>query len=229
MSAEEYDAKIEKTIPFYTEFNKQTIDLVKTFRFRNAKWLDTGCGTGALISKAISLNDFDEFQFVLCDPSDEMMDVTKKTLAGEKQVLDFCVCGSQQLRYADEFNVITAIQSHHYMKYDDRVIAIKKCYEALKENGIFICFENFAPNCEQSKSIVMDRWGRYQSKRGKSDIDVKTHLMRYDENYFPITIAEHFRILKNCGFRVIEIFWLSYMQAGIYAIKANEATSSDVL
>jgi len=219
MSAEEYDSKIEKTIPFYTEFYKQTIDLIKAFGFSNAKWLDTGCGTGALISKAISLNDFDGFQFVLCDPSEEMMDVAKNTLAGNKQVVDFCVCGSQQLGYIDEFTVITAIQSHHYMKYDTRVIAVKKCYEALKENGIFICFENFAPNCEQSKSIAMDRWGRYQSQHGKSDSDVETHLMRYGKNYFPITIAEHFSMLKNCGFRVIEIFWLSYMQVGIYAIK----------
>ena len=219
MSAEEYDLKIEKTIPFYSEFYEQTIDLIKTFGFRNANWLDTGCGTGALISKAISVNDFDGFQFVLCDPSEEMVDVTKNNLAENKQVLDFCVCSSQQLGYTDEFNIITAIQSHHYMKYDNRVIALKKCYEALKENGVFICFENFAPNCDKSKSIVLNRWGRYQYMHGKSDSDVETHLARYGKNYFPITISEHFNILKNCGFRVIETFWLSYMQVGIYAIK----------
>ena len=219
MNAKEYDLKIEKTIPFYSEFYKQTMDLIKSFGFKNAKWLDTGCGTGALISQALELKDFDGFQYILCDPSEEMMDVTKKNLAGEKRILDFCVCGSQQLRYTDEFNIVTAIQSHHYMKYDDRVTAVKKCYNALKENGVYICFENFAPNCEQSKSIVMNRWGRYQSEHGKSDIDVKAHIARYGKNYFPITIAEHFRMLKNCGFRVIEIFWLSYMQVGIYAIK----------
>ena len=219
MSAEEYDLKVEKTIPFYSEFYEQTIDLIKTFGFRNANWLDTGCGTGALISKAISVNDFDGFQFVLCDPSEEMVDVTKNNLAENKRVLDFCVCSSQQLRYTDEFNIITAIQSHHYMKYDNRVIALKKCYEALKENGVFICFENFAPNCDKSKSIVLNRWGRYQYMHGKSDSDVETHLARYGKNYFPITISEHFNILKNCGFRVIETFWLSYMQVGIYAIK----------
>jgi len=219
MSAEEYDLKIEKTIPFYSEFYEQTIDLIKTFGFRNANWLDTGCGTGALISKAISVNDFDGFQFVLCDPSEEMVDVTKNNLAENKQVLDFCVCSSQQLRYTNEFNIITAIQSHHYMKYDNRVIALKKCYEALKENGVFICFENFAPNCDKSKSIVLNRWGRYQYMHGKSDSDVETHLARYGKNYFPITISEHFNILQNCGFRVIETFWLSYMQVGIYAIK----------
>jgi len=216
---EEYDLEIIKTIPFYSEFYSQIIDLIKTLGFRNATWLDTGCGTGTMISKIISLNDFDKFQFVLCDPSEEMMDIAKKSLAGNKQILDFCIFGSQELNHKDSFNIITSILSHHYMKYDDRVIAVKKCYDALKENGVYIFFENFAPNCEQGKIIVMDRWSRYQSQHGKSDSDVKTHLARYGKNYFPITISEHFNILKKCGFQVIEIFWLSYMQAGIYAIK----------
>ena len=29
--------------------------------------------------------------------------------------------------------------------YEERKIALKKCYEALKDNGVFISFENFAP------------------------------------------------------------------------------------
>lgn len=44
-------------------------------------------------------------------------------------------------------------------------------------------------------------------------------MTRFKHKYFPITIGEHLNLLKRVGFRVAELFWLSYMQAGFYAIK----------
>lgn len=41
----EYDRKIKQTLPYYDEFYKQVIELVKTFQISAVKWLDIGCGT----------------------------------------------------------------------------------------------------------------------------------------------------------------------------------------
>lgn len=217
MTAREYDKKIEKTIPFYSEFYKQSVDLIKSLPFKEGKWLDTGCGTGEFILKAIE--ECNNFQFVLCDPSTAMISEARCKLNNKKQILNFCVCGSQHLNFSEEFNIITAIQSHHYMQYEDRLVALQNCFNALRENGALILFENYAPGCEYSKNNVMDRWGRYQRENGKSDIEVEEHLKRYGENYFPITLSDHAKVLKSSGFKIVEIFWLSYMQVGIYAIK----------
>jgi len=48
---------------------------------------------------------------------------------------------------------------------------------------------------------------------------VEMHLNRFDVEYFPIKIDEHISLLNSSGFRVVEIFWRSYMQAGFYCIK----------
>lgn len=114
---------------------------------------------------------------------------------------------------------MATFQCHHYLHEEERIVATKKCYEALKEGGVFITFENFAPNSEKGKEIVLKRWGQYQNEHGKTQDEVSNHLLRYGKNYFPITIDEHFQVLKDCGFRSIELFWLSYMQLGIYAVK----------
>lgn len=214
---EEFDKRIEKTVPYYFQFYEQTIDLVETLNYKNAYWLDTGCGTGKLVLNA--LNKFSNFKFILCDPSSDMIELAKTNLKQYNQILEFNVCSSQRLEYCNQFNIITAIQSHHYMKYDERIIALNRCFNALKENGIFIFFENFAPDNEESKNIILKRWGHYQMQKGKSENDVKNHLNRYNKDYFPITISDHYEILRDCNFRVIQIFWLSYMQVGIYAIK----------
>lgn len=43
--------------------------------------------------------------------------------------------------------------------------------------------------------------------------------LKYDDKYFPIKISEHLKLLDSVGFRIVEIFWLSYMQAGFFCIK----------
>ncbi len=56
-------------------------------------------------------------------------------------------------------------------------------------------------------------------EQGRSTSEVESHRKRFNIRYFPITIEEHLDQLRNTGFQVAEIFWLSYMQAGFFAVK----------
>lgn len=217
--AEKYDSEIEQTLPFYSEFHAQTLDLIRTFKFEAPTWLDTGCGTGSLVAKAVNADGFEGFQFTLCDPAEKMLDIAKKRFECQQQAVSFRICDSQSLPYRDEFSVVTAIQAHHYLQADERLLATEKCFEALRVGGIYVTFENYAPNSEQAKNIALQRWGNYQARSGKTAAEIDAHIKRYGANYFPITIAEHLRLLERCGFHTFEVFWLSYMQAGIYGIK----------
>ena len=40
MSAEEYDSGIEKTIPYYSHFYEQTLNLIEAFNYDKARWLE---------------------------------------------------------------------------------------------------------------------------------------------------------------------------------------------
>ena len=97
--------------------------------------------------------------------------------------------------------------------------AIKKCYDSLVENGIYISFENFAPDSEEGARLYLERWRQFQIVNGKNKVEADLHIERYGRDYFPITISESIRLLKECGFRMVEILWVSYMQVGILARK----------
>lgn len=43
-----YDSKVNAVLPYYTEYNRQILDLAEASGIKNSKWLDTGCGTGNL-------------------------------------------------------------------------------------------------------------------------------------------------------------------------------------
>jgi tRNA (cmo5U34)-methyltransferase len=128
---------------------------------------------------------------------------------------------TQQLnpKICQKADVITAIQSHHYLSQDERKKAVKSCYDLLNENGIFITFENIRPATNKGIEIGKNNWKSFQLSHGRDDETVKNHLQRFDNEYFPITIEDHLKLLKNAGFKVVELFWFSYMQAGFYCIK----------
>lgn len=217
----EYDKKVKETIPFYELFHDETIDLVRTVKPEAKFWLDTGCGTGLLVEKA--LLHLPSTLFILADPSNEMLVQAKERLrlvpSDRIQFIDSV--GSEDLaeQISVQPEVVTAIMCHHYLKPDQRRNAVKACYDLLATGGIFITFENIYPDTERHLEIGLRRWKRFQLSQGRSAETVGRHLERFDTKYFPLRVSEHIELLKECGFSIANLFWYSQMQAGFYAIK----------
>ena len=121
--------------------------------------------------------------------------------------------------FESEFDVVTAVQSHHYLQPEERKDAVGKCYRALRKNGVFITFENIRMTTEESDAIALSRWAQFLADHGNSEEDVQMHLNRRGIEVFPITIEEHIRLLRECGFRSVDLLWTSYLQAGFWAVK----------
>lgn len=216
-TSEEYDKGVLNTIPYYDYFNKEIIDLIKNTDIKVDNWLDTGCGTGYLFLEA--KNSFKNTNFILADPSIDMIKLSKNKINLDDKVT-FINLPTQELKYKDNtFDIITAIQCHHYLDKETRINAIKNCFKMLKENGMLIIFENIRPFSDIGINIGLERWKSYQTSCGKSNEEAKSHVDRFDKEYFPISIIEHIDLLREVGFNKVEVLWTSYMQGGFYAIK----------
>jgi tRNA (cmo5U34)-methyltransferase len=53
-------------------------------------------------------------------------------------------------------------------------------------------------------------WKSFQLSKGRDIETVETHLERFDNMFFPITIKEHLSLLRETGFEAVELFWYSY-------------------
>ncbi|MGO9388594.1 MAG: class I SAM-dependent methyltransferase [Methanobacterium sp.] len=183
--------------------------------------MDTGCGTGSLVKKAS--NVFPITKFLLLDPSKEMLNQSRKKLSNlsKDRVIFLKPSPTQEFtqKLNEKMDIITAIQCHHYLTSQDRIKATKICYNLLKEDGIYITFENIRPFTKKSIEIGKRYWRDFQLSSGKDPEIVEKHLMRFNVEYFPITIEEHLILLRNMGFEIIELLWFSYMQAGFYCQK----------
>lgn len=210
-----YDANIINTLPYYREYHNQIMDLVRAMGLKDISWLDTGCGTGTLCSRV--LEERDDVRFTLCDPSEQMLERAKEKLQGRD--IRFLNVQSQDLTFDSEFDVVTAVQCHHYLKPDARRTAVMNCCRALKENGVFVTFENIKMTTGESDSIALKRWENFLSDHLNDPEKVAHHMNRRGVEVFPITIEEHIKLLRECGFKSVDVLWTSYLQAGFWAIK----------
>jgi len=216
-----YDRQVLSTIPNYECFHLEVVKLVKAAGIDPKVWLDTGAGTGTLVRRCADV--FPATLFLLADPSKEMLEEAKKKLNS---------CGSETIRFLEPVatqgislspdlkpDVITAIQAHHYLSPTERNKATKVCFDALNKGGLFITFENIRPYTEKGTEIGKRNWSNDQLAKGKSEEQVKKHMERFGKEYFPITVAEHLELYRECGFETVELLWFSCMQAGFYCIK----------
>ncbi|MGN0491206.1 class I SAM-dependent methyltransferase [Ruminococcus sp.] len=215
-TSNDYDSRINSVLPYYAEFHNQILDLAECLGLSRINWLDTGCGTGNLAQKV--LKKFDTVDLTLCDPSEAMLEKSKDKLKEYKNV-KYVNLASQQLGFDNEFDIVTAVQAHHYLDRNQRANATKKCFDALKDGGVYITFENISLSCNECDELGMRRWKKYLLEHGKSEEEAESHIKRRGTEVFPVTIEEHISLLKKTGFKAVEILWMSYMQAGFWAIK----------
>lgn len=212
-----YDEQVRNIIPYYDYFHIETINLIKSTYTNPRIWLDTGCGTGSLIEKA--LDRFKETTFIMADPSPEMLIVAKNKLGNNDLIKFLDPIGTQDIDLRFKVNVITAIQAHHYLTKQVREKATQVCFNLLEDKGIYVTFENIRPFSQEAIKLEKDYWTNFQLSKGKDINSVNKHMERFDSEYFPITVEEHLKTLRVCGFKIVELFWYSYMQAGFYGIK----------
>jgi tRNA (cmo5U34)-methyltransferase len=221
--ASEYAKGIRATVPHYDAFHSEIIALVKALKPDVQVWLDTGCGDGALIEKAVA--QLPRTQFLLADPAPTMLSEAMKRLSDvpPARLTVIGTVGTQDLPYDSEFRpeVITAVMSHHYFDREQRREATKRCFDLLADGGIYITFESIHPGTEYGLEAGFKRWIQFQVSRGRDAGAAGEHTRRFNKSYFPITANEHLSLMTECGFRPGEMFWLSYMQGGFYAVKPS--------
>jgi len=220
--AADYDEHVRRMIPFYEVIHNQVIQLAQAVRPDANVWVDTGCGTGYLVEQAMAA--FPNTKFILADPSEAMLEQTRKRLTSTPlerltilPAVDSTMLGSQVK--PGSVDVVTAIQCHHYLQPDGRRRAVRACFDLLTPGGLFVTSENIAARTEEGTKIGLKRWKAFQMTQGKSEEEADKHLARYGTEFFPITVDQHVQVFAEVGFRVVELFWFSEMQAGFYGVK----------
>jgi tRNA (cmo5U34)-methyltransferase len=217
-NADEYDRQIRRIIPHYDDIHEEILNFVKV-QFPNPEtWLDTGCGTGSFIRNA--QDRFPDTEFFIADPSESMLKKAGQNLEGCRYSL-IGRCGTADIPAITgrRFDVITALQCHHYLTREGRDDATRACYSLLNDGGFFVTSENIRPFSEEGITRSLAAWSAFQRQAGRDENEVRDHIARFDREYFPITVTEHLQSFRDAAFPVAEILWVSGMQGVFWCRK----------
>jgi tRNA (cmo5U34)-methyltransferase len=215
-AASEYEAEVRRTIPFHDTLLDQAVDAALNVVPEPARWLDTGCGPGRLT--AIARARAPRTAFWLADPAPAMLDLARARhaeLGGDR----FLLAPSEALPDAGPFDVITAVQCHHY--YADpagRESAVRRCRALLALGGALVVFENVHAETDRGHEMQRRRWAAFLHAEGRSREAVEAQLAREGTKFFPLRVSEHVALLERAGFTTVEVIWRAYGQAGFLAL-----------
>jgi tRNA (cmo5U34)-methyltransferase len=216
-SAADYEREVRRTIPMHAEILEQAVDSALAARPSAARWLDTGCGPGRLAAIARARCSA---KITLADPSPAMLALAR---ARHADLPDdrFLQVSSQELPPGAPFDVVTAVQCHHYGDEAARARAVARCYERLAPGGAFVTFENVRAETEAGHALQRQRWSAWLARQGRDPQAVRAQMDREGNQFFPVRVSEHQRLLATTGFDVVELIWRSYGQAGFLCLKGQ--------
>jgi tRNA (cmo5U34)-methyltransferase len=216
-SAEDYEGEVARTIPFHAEILRVAVDVALAAFPSPSRWLDTGCGPGALVAHARTRAP--DAAFFLADPSAAMLALARER-HGELPPERFLHAPSEALPALAPFDVVTAVQCHHYGDMEARRRSVARCAELLSPRGVLVAFENVRAETDAGQRIQRARWVEFQRGKGRSEATIEAQLAREGTKFFPVRVSEHVALFGELGFDVVEIVWRAYGQAGFLATRS---------
>lgn len=148
--------------------------------------IDLGTGTGLQLIKLYE--EYPNVHTTAIDISDGMLKKLEERHISE----NITIVNKSFFDYDFDSNrdAVISTQALHHFEPKDKVILYKKVFDCLKNNGVFINEDYFAPNQESERQGFEDY---YNLVRGE-----KKH---YDT---PLTVEHEIEILKEVGFTEVE-------------------------
>ncbi|MGH4123447.1 MAG: class I SAM-dependent methyltransferase [Clostridium sp.] len=194
--ADTYEDHMKETVEFFTEYYKAIASPIKKTESK-INILDLGCGTGLEIEGIFEKAP--NCKITGIDMSEEMMSKLKEKYNNKLENISL-IKDSYLTRPFEKENydyVVSCMTMHHFVE-EVKLELYKKIIQALKPGGKYI--EGDYMVSEENEIEYLDRYYHLMNSLTKEQKD----LYHID---IPLSIKTQKELLKEAGFRNIEIIW----------------------
>jgi len=199
-----FDDMLNRSVPFYQENLKLQIDILKNFLKENDLVIDLGSSTGTfLIELSKKIKDLN---LIGIDNSPAMIKrATQKAKAfgSEAKFIE-----ADFLKY--DFKNPKAIIANYTIQFVrplKREKLIQKIYNSLQNEGIFLMSEKLITENKKLNKIMIDIYYNYKKEKGYSEYEIAQKREALENVLIPYTMQENIEMLKNAGFRDIDVIF----------------------
>lgn len=197
-----FDDMLSRSVPFYDEVRKLVISLILSEQKEGLKVLDLGSSTAKFLLDLHSKMDV-TMQLKGLDNSQAMLDRAEQKCQafGANIELEFADMLTYEYKQED---VIVANYTLQFIRPMQRVELIKKLYDGLSDDGVFIFSEKVVFEDKKLDKELIDIYYDYKKEQGYSEYEIAQKREALENVLIPFTIEENIQMCKDAGFRSVD-------------------------
>ncbi|ACM92914.1 putative methyltransferase [Nautilia profundicola AmH] len=197
-----FDDMLNRSVPFYKENLNLQIDILKNFLSDQDKIIDLGSSTGTFLIELAKKKE--NLDLIGIDNSEAMIKRAKNKARAFGVKVEFI--NSDFLEYdLSGSKAIVANYTVQFIRPLKREKLIKKIYDSLKNDGIFLMSEKLITENKKLNKIMIDIYYDYKKQMGYSEFEIAQKREALENVLIPYTMQENIEMLKNAGFKEIEV------------------------
>ncbi len=197
-----FDDMIARSVPFY----KENLALVRDIVLKNSKEesviYDLGCSTGTLLIEIAKRSDKKLHLFGL-DNAAAMIERARNKAGAFGVDVTFIEADIIDFAY-EKSDIFIANYTLQFIRPLKREKFVRKIYQSLKEEGLFIFSEKVISEDKKLNKQLIDIYFDFKKAQGYSDFEIAQKREALENVLVPYTLKENEEMMKNCGFSYVE-------------------------
>jgi len=197
-----FDDMLSRSVPFYDEVRKLVIALILAEQKEGLKVLDLGSSTAKFLLDLHSKMEA-KMQLKGLDNSQAMLDRAEQKCQAFGADIALELADMLSYDYEDE-DIIIANYTLQFIRPMQRIELVKKLYEGLNDEGIFIFSEKVLFKDKKLDKDLIDIYYAYKMEQGYSEYEIAQKREALENVLIPFTIEENIQMCKEAGFRSVD-------------------------
>jgi tRNA (cmo5U34)-methyltransferase len=214
-----FDDMLERSIPHYRECQEMVVDWCTRFAREDSNLSDLGCSTGTLLLRVGStFSEHARTRLIGIDNSMPMLDKARQNLQSVKipwELVHADLDGDFSLTNA---SVVVMNYTLQFIAPERRQFLLGKIFKGLRPGGCLLLTEKVLGDSPKLDTAFVEIHHRFKRERGYSDLEISRKREALENVLTPLKLHENIELLKQAGFRNVDVFFKWNNFAGLIAL-----------
>ncbi len=215
-----FDDMVSRSVPFYGEMQRMTVELARDFATPGSAVYDLGCSTGTTFANLHPHLD-PTVRFVGFDNSMEMLAKCRAKLGelGVDRELDLRCRDLNEGADIEDASVVALVLTLQFIRPLHRARLIADIFRGLRPQGCLILIEKVLAEESLFNRLFIKYYYDLKRREGYSDTEIAQKREALENVLIPYKLLENRKLLLDSGFREVDVFFKWYNFCGIVAVK----------
>ncbi|WP_127714264.1 carboxy-S-adenosyl-L-methionine synthase CmoA [Halobacteriovorax sp. HLS] len=219
--AEVFDDMVSRSVPFYDEIHRITLDLIDR-NYNGGAIYDLGCSTGTTISiidKHFKEKSRKSPDYIGIDNSQPMLEKCEQKLSQNGVQNVKLECKNIQDVQFRKSGLVIMNYTLQFIKPTQRADLLKKVYKSLDKGGMFILSEKIKSSGHTINDLLIELYYDFKRRNGYSELEISQKREALENVLIPLTPEKQMEQLRKAGFKKVEMIFRWYNFACYLGVK----------